>query len=328
MNIADLPPADIDMDDHPINTERYLIPTQPIGRLMTILEKIVRRRTSGLLIHGRPRYGKSKAIKYCSNAIKDIFPGLPVYIFSAPEKMTASEDAFYTQLLQALGHKQLGGKPHEKRQRILNLIYERSCRYKRRMFLLFIDEAQKFFDKHFEWLRDIYDNLELHFEVRLVVVLVGQPELVIVKEQFLSAHKQSIIARFMIQDMEFKGLSSAKEVAECLGCYDVAVYPADTDWTFTRIFFPRAFGNGFRLGKYGEQFWRIFGLHHNEHGQISDLSIPMKFFTKTIEILFTEYKHLDDADFLLTDELINEVISETWYYIYQKDVRQMDYLDN
>lgn len=327
MQIADIRPLDIDMDEHPINTERYLIPTEPIGRLMTVLEKIVRRRTSGLLIHGRPRYGKSKAIKYCSNAIKELFPGLPVCIFSAPKKMTSSEDAFYTNLLEALGHKQLRGKPHEKRQRILNLIYERANRYKRRMFLLFIDEAQKFFDEHFEWLRDIYDNLELHHEVRLVVVLVGQSELMTVKDQFLSARKDSIVARFMIQDMEFKGLSSAEEIKGCLGCYDEAVYPQDTDWTYTRAYFPKAFSNGFRMRNYGEQFWRIFGVHHRGNGQISDLSIPMKFFTKSIEIFFTEYEHLDDENLQLTDKLINEVVSETWYYIYQKDVQQMDDLD-
>lgn len=53
----------------------------------------------------------------------------------------------------------------------------------------------------------------------------------------------------------------------------------------------------------------------------------MKFFTKSIEIFFTEYEYLDDVDLQLTDKLINEVVSETWYYIYQKDVQQMDDLD-
>lgn len=325
VNIADMRPTE--MDVHPVVTESYLIPTHPIGKLLALVEKCVRRRTSGLLVYGLPRQGKTRAIKYCVLVIQQMFPRIPTCIFSAPTKVTVSEDAFFTNLLEALGHKQLSGKVFEKRRRAINFMSEKALKCPSKVFLIFIDEAQKFRNEHFEWLRDIYDQLELVDDVRLLVVLVGQADLISLKRQFVSSKMASIVTRFMIRDMEFKGLCSEKEMRECLKCYDDAVFPEESGWRYTQFFFPLAYKNGFRLENVTSRFWHLFGVHHRENDLVSDLNVPMRFFTKSVEILFSEYFDRDDSDFSLTDELINEVISESWFLVYQSELLEMDQLD-
>ena len=74
--------------------------------------------------------------------------------------------------------------------------------------MLFCDEAQRLSKHALEWLRDVHDQLAQQ-GVRLVTFLVGQPQLTEHKAQYQLAGDEQIVARFMIEQLNFRDTQPA-----------------------------------------------------------------------------------------------------------------------
>lgn len=59
--------------------------------------------------------------------------------------------------------------------------------------------------------------------LRLFTFLVGQPQLLAQKSAFQA--KEQIVARFMVEELAFRGIVSAAECAAVLSAYDHGEYP-------------------------------------------------------------------------------------------------------
>jgi len=112
-----------------------------------------------------------------------------------------------------------------------------------------------------EWLRDVHDQLA-HHSVRLITFLVGQPQLMEQKAQYQLSGDEQIVARFMIEQMHFRGITGAVEAATCLASYDMTRYPEDTGSTFTAFFYPDAYAAGLRLEQSAAALWNGFVSAH------------------------------------------------------------------
>ncbi|SEJ48101.1 AAA domain-containing protein [Pseudomonas linyingensis] len=310
---------------HPLCLERYLIPTDSISATYAMVLKVIHRRDSGLVIYGNPRYGKTRAMMYCQHCLNVDFPDMPVAIFNAKDEASPHKGNFYTTFLEVVKSKPFNGRVSlaDKHSRLVKFMVGEADRDLRRLFILFIDEAQRLMLSHYEWIKDIYNDLALQ-GVTLLPILLGQKELLGQKDAFECAGKDAIVSRFMLYEHAFRGIREKDDFVTCLGYYDSSVFPVNTNWTYTRFFFPKAYANGFRLADFGDELWAAFVESYDGLGFRSRMEIPMKYFTKTIEILMMDYSDKDYPEFSISKDLCKEVIKESWYLAATSSMKKMN----
>ncbi|MNR11486.1 hypothetical protein D3C85_1277880 [compost metagenome] len=128
----------------------------------------------------------------------------------------------------------------------------------------------------------------------------------------------------MLYEHAFRGIREKDDFVTCLGYYDSSVFPVNTNWTYTRFFFPKAYANGFRLADFGDELWAAFVESYDGLGFRSRMEIPMKYFTKTIEILMMDYSDKDYPEFSISKDLCKEVIKESWYLAATSSMKKMN----
>ena len=159
--------------------------------------------------------------------------------------------------------------------------------------MLFCDEAQRYDENEYEWLRDVHDHLD-RLQIRLFTFLVGQQELLAVKTALQRAKKTQIVARLMVEELAFFGIRNVRDVATCLSGYDQTHYPRASDWSFTRFYLPQGVGAGYRLVDDAPLLWAAFEQLHHKHGLPGELEIPMESFARAVEIVLKD-SELRDA---------------------------------
>ncbi|WP_242488307.1 ATP-binding protein [Pseudomonas sp. TH34] len=176
MDIQDTRPIEVEL--HPVCNQRYLIPTFSIGETYALVLKAIRRRDSGLVIWGHTRYGKTWAMLYCQQCLVQDFPDFPVVIYNAKREVSATKGNFSNSLLEVVGHKQWNDNVSisNKHHRLVNFMEQAALKDSRQVFILFMDEAQRLQQQHFDWIKDIYNDLRLK-GVILLPILVGQQQL-------------------------------------------------------------------------------------------------------------------------------------------------------
>ncbi|MDG4656411.1 ATP-binding protein [Ectobacillus antri] len=272
---------------HPIDTGYYLISTNEIARMYKEVVTWIQRRTPGAMIVGNPRLGKTRAIKYLVNSLPSVdIVGLdtPIYTIKCSKFKNPNESDFFECLLKDVKHHTpLAGRAISKRRRLYNFLIEKGLGSSRSRVIMFLDDAQRLHELHYEWLMDIYNELESE-GILLTVILVGQRELFDQRTAFLLSNKKQIIGRFMVDDYKFKGIGSIDDIRLCLKNYDEdAIYPLGTNWTFTRYFFPVQYKQGFRLSNFSDILLEVFQEVATETGSKGKIEIPMFYFSSTIE---------------------------------------------
>ena len=119
------------------------------------------------------------------------------------------------------------GTNPSKRMRLSLRIREAAARAGSGTVLLFCDEAQRYNENEYEWLRDVHDALDRQ-QIKLFTFLVGQQELLAQKTALQIAGKTQIVARLMVEELSFYGIRNAEDVATCLNGYDQTAYPEAT----------------------------------------------------------------------------------------------------
>ena len=231
----------IEFERHPLVEQKYIVPTPSIEELYEKVKRLVRLRTPGAIIYAHPRFGKTYSIRYVIRVLRSDMPGVVILSFGCQKKKNHSEDAFFSNLLKAAGHPAAeSGSINRKRSRLTDKIKELVDRTRYNLVIAFADEAQRLDIIEYEWLRDVHDELE-RAGIRMITLLVGQPQLLNQKNAFRASKQTQIVSRFMIDEMRFRGIQSVDDLATCLAGYDAACYPEASDWTYTRFFFPNAY---------------------------------------------------------------------------------------
>src|SRR5260370_35054555 len=109
----------------------------------------------GALIHGPSRIGKTRAIEYVRPLIARNYPRMTSYHAQCEHKPRHAEGPFFANLLEAVGDPapNAGSNP-SKRLRLSLRIREAVARTGRGTGLLFCDEAQRYNENEYDWLRD------------------------------------------------------------------------------------------------------------------------------------------------------------------------------
>lgn len=285
----------IDPSLHPLVTGNYRIATPAIEAFYELIDRCLRYRVMGALIHGPSRVGKTRAIEYVRLLLARDHPKMTSYHAQCEHKPRHAEGPFFANLLEAVGDPDpnAGSNP-SKRMRLALRIREAAARAGSGTVLLFCDEAQRYNDNEYEWLRDVHDCLDRQ-QIKLFTFLVGQQELLAQKTALQVAGKTQIVARLMVEELVFHGIRNAEDVATCLNGYDQTAYPADSQWSFTRFYVPAAFDAGYRLVSDAGVLWQAFESAHNRANLPGQLSIPMESFARAVEIVLKESEQKDDS---------------------------------
>jgi hypothetical protein len=180
-----------------------------------------------------------------------------------------------------------GGGDAAKRIRLANKILEACTHNGTGTVVLFCDEAQRYDENEYEWLRDMHDHLD-RLQIRLFTFLVGKQELLSVKTALQRAWKTQIGARLMVEELAFHGVRNAAEAATCLAGYDRTSFPRGSDWSFTRFYMPQAVASGYGFADAAAVLWEAFDRLHHKQGLPGELEIPMESFTRAVEIVLKD----------------------------------------
>jgi hypothetical protein len=304
----------VDSALHPIETGAYRIATPAIEAFSDLVNRCLRYRITGALTYGPSRIGKTRAIEYLRLLLAETHPKIVTYHAQAEHKPRHAEGPFFATLLQAVGHPDPdSGSNPAKRTRLINKIKEACMRNGSGVVALFCDEAQRYDENEYEWLRDVHDHLD-RIQIRLFTFLVGQQDLLAVKTALQRAHKTQIVARLMVEELAFFGIRNVREVATCLDGYDQTPFPRNSDWTFTRFYMPLATAAGYRLVDDAPLLWAAFDKLHHKHGLPGDLEIPMESFARAVEIVLKD-SMLRDAPAYRPDATLWSVAVQACGYI-------------
>lgn len=285
----------IDPALHPIETGNYRIATPAIQSFYDLIGRCLRYRITGALACGPPRIGKTRAIEYLRLLLAETHPKVTTYHVQAEHKPRHAEGPFFANLLDAVGHPApTGGSNAAKRMRLVSKILEACTHNGSGTVVLFCDEAQRYDENEYEWLRDLHDHLD-RLQIRLFTFLVGQQELLAVKTALQRARKTQIVARLMVEELAFHGVRNAVEAATCLAGYDRTSFPRGSDWSFTRFYMPQAVASGYQLADDAAVLWDAFDRLHHRHGLPDALEIPMESFTRVVDIVLKDSMLRDTA---------------------------------
>ena len=284
----------IDPTSHPIETGSYRIATPAIQAFSDLVQRCLRYRITGALTYGPSRIGKTRAIEYLRLLLAQTQPRLTTYHAQAEHKPRHAEGPFFANLLEAVGHPEPdSGSNSAKRMRLINKVKEACARNGGGTVVLFCDEAKRYDENEYEWLRDVHDHLD-RLQVRLFTFLVGQQELLAVKTALQRAKKTQIVARLVVEELAFFGMRNVRDVATSLHGYDQTCFPRASDWSFTRFYLPHAVAGGYHLVDDAPVLWEAFERLHHKHALGGTLEIPMESFTRAVEIVLKD-SNLRDA---------------------------------
>lgn len=266
----------------------FTIPTVAILDLSKAVNTWILDGDCGAIIYGRPRIGKTRAILYISKELKKQYgKDLPVYVLNMTDHKV-SEKYFYSEMLKTIGH----GEAHKgtasmMKERLINSLISDSRETQYRRIVLFIDEAFLLTEKDFIWLMDIYNNLNM-CNVHLTVLMFGTHELKGIKNAYCRTKKTQIVDRFMVEEYEYKGITSSIDALACLHNMDIPLLNSPDKMILTEIFFPDGFNDKKRLASCANVLWDSFA-DLIQSNNIPDTDIPMKYFMKAIIYCFKTY---------------------------------------
>jgi hypothetical protein len=300
---------------HPIETTRYILSTPSIDDFYNAVLQWIENRVPGGMIYGKPRLGKTRAIQYLTRLLTEKFGvNLPVITLLCRDYKVPSESIFFEDLLRASGHAiYRSGRAAAKRDRLIEYLTEKVELSSQNRLILFIDEAQKLHEQHYNWLIDVHNELDAR-DAAPIVLLVGQDELVHQCSAFQQTQKTQIIGRFMVHQLQFHGLRGASQIKRCLKAYDVdSEYPENSGWSFTRHFYPAVFNSGFRLDSYANSLWEAFRLLKDECGVPGNHEIQMQYFCRTVEFALRRYGTHEEVSSEISIEMWKDAIRASGY---------------
>ncbi|WP_176317566.1 ATP-binding protein [Burkholderia vietnamiensis] len=312
----------VDPAAHPLLNQTYIVPTPAIAEMYARVRLCLRRGIAGAVIYGHTRWGKTYAIRYCARLLHHDLRRIVVLSLGMPQNPSRSEALFFGMLLEATRHERAdSGSALQRRLRLYHRLAEMVERAGGNTLVVFVDEAQRLELEHYEWLRDVQDELSRR-GIRMFTFLVGQPGILNRKSSFKqNVDTSQIVARFMVEEMRFAGLRGAGDLKMPLGAYDSSVFPEGSGWNYTRFFLQRAFDHGFRLGEQHELLWEAFDAAHRCARFDFPMEIPMEYLARAIEIALTDNMEHDAPGFALSAACWGQAVDESNFVAALEELR-------
>lgn len=301
-----------DLSDHPIARDQAILPTIPMEEFVNVVIDWLDCRMTGGIVWGNQRMGKTQAIRYMVDHGANLLGSpIPMGLISVwdPTYSSLTENRFFGALLSALNYASpLTGSAAVKRQRLLDLITERVKSAKEYRFLLFIDEAQWLESVQLRYLMDLHNQLKIS-DIRLICILVGQPELMETRSSLQSTKQAHLLGRFMSASHQFKGVSTEKEFKRIAFAFDEqSEYPTGSGISYTQAYVPLAYKHGWRLEQSIPKIWKLLDNCLESERLPKCNEFPMQALMALLVWLLSQLSLEDNDELELTSNLIEEGI--------------------
>jgi len=258
-----------------------LVSTYPVAE---VIEQVFDWLTGGLLggaIVGRPRLGKTRAVRFCLKALPRIinvkFPWIEIPLRFLNERTCRCEDDFFTYLLDCVGSTEKRGSTGAKRNRFVEYCNSQASRSEARLMVLFLDEGQKLSALHLTWLLECGNEVDQK-GARLFLLFAAQPEFKELKASLLEQGKsEQYVARYFSADHDFRGLKSEEELKHCFGNYSTAQYPPGSGRSFASNYLDGAPNPNLNIASLSGLFWREFEIVWNSTRVGSPVEVGMHY---------------------------------------------------
>ncbi|MEM6819700.1 MAG: ATP-binding protein [Pseudomonadota bacterium] len=289
-----------------------ILPTRAIEEFVNVVNDWLDYLLPGAIVWGNFRTGKTQAIRYLLENIDELLGSpIPAFLFSPwdAEQQQVTESRFYKEMLHMLGYELAdSGVGGVKRRRTIDCMVERVRARDEHRLLLFVDEAQWLTRKHLRFLMDLHNQLKLA-DVRLITILVGQPELLAIKDGLRSSRQGHLVGRFMTCTHRFDGVLDSVDIDRMFTSLDSgSEYPTGSGVSFTEYFVPKAFQSGWRMKDQASQFWRVLLAVCEREGLPKIEELPMQAISAVIRALLRDLSEMDESSLELTSGHTEEVI--------------------
>ncbi|WP_219123738.1 ATP-binding protein [Streptococcus constellatus] len=304
------------MSHHPVESGNYLIPTPQIQELTETIQWWLENRITGAVVYGKPRVGKTSAMKLISELLLKSVYNIPCYYMSAVRETKPSESSFYTQLLQAVQHpKPTNRNKASKRVQLLDFLILAARDSEQDRLVITIDEAQNLTEYHYDWLIGLYNEL-YHRDIQLITFLVGQEQLNLQKQSFREMGMNQIVGRFMVDSIHFYGIRTKKEIEAVLTAFDSKIeYPEGSGVSYTNYYFK----SGLQLANYSENLYIALKNINLNYSLRKDYEIPLYSFIPIIREMLLQCgdygKKLTKIETSDWEEIIKSTMYITWMRI-------------
>lgn len=291
----------------------FLVKTPACIEYYTRLKSWFSMGIQGAIVYGRPRLGKTSGSRWVLGAIQMVFGKIPYVEIPIRKQHLHNEGAFFQFMLKCCKHKYYNrGTVADKRDRLFEALLARARRSSIRMVILFIDEAQELEELHYQWLRNISNELD-SAGYRIFCLLVGQKELIEKRKSLLVEGMEQIVSRFMTEVLMFSGLRNIGELRSVLNGFDLAVYPAENGRPFPGYFAPLAYAHGWRLEDLAEQIWSDYESCWNDLSIAFPIEVGMQYVTSTVTKILELASECDKSAMKIKKNAIKESVKNSGF---------------
>lgn len=280
-------------DMHPVEFGQYVVPTPFTDAASKFIGEIVWRRLPGCLVYGTQRFGKSHALVQVVADLRERFGDSLVIVVIMVEFMDERPRmaGHYQDHLEAVDHMLPDqGIGKDKRRRFREFIVEQVAGSAQRRLVLIYDDAQFLWAHQYGWMMSDY-NYFYGKGIKPTYALVGQRELLDQKRSFISAGRQQLVGRFMVQEHEFHGVRNIDDLREILKAYDeYSEYPEEHGFSYSAYFFTAAFANGWRLASHAQEFMDSYTRLKTSRAIPIANEIGLQYLMPVIEQFLIEFK--------------------------------------
>ena len=307
-------PVEIDIN-HPFLKDRAILPNIELELFVNKLRKWNLAGQRGALVKGESRVGKTEAILFAMRNMEIITrENTPCAVMTHWDASQSSlgENRYFSSVLEALGHSasEIGTAVH-KRWRARDFIAQRAASAGTDCFYFFVDDAHYIVPIQLGYLSDLHNDLRLK-DVRLITILVGQPELEELRAKLRSRKLRQLLGRFMGVSHTFSGVKGEREFTQLAVAIDEkAEYPVNSGISFTAHFAPEAFEAGWRLADNASSIWHELERILMKEGT----EIPKEFTMQAVMAIFKgialAISDIDSSEMSLERDVISDVIYES-----------------
>lgn len=245
--------------NHPLHKRPVEIVTNAVKAAYLEVYSVVTYRQLGLCFSAPFRAGKTTSASMIASKIKETIPHLAIQMIVAKSHDKVIEKQFFGDLCDSF-HLTAQGTAEDRSRRIRKGIHAACQAAGGDQFLMIIDEGQNWYEKQWEWLRDMSNLLMVENKVTLTTATFGDLRLVDMQTR-LKTTRQDLWARFMMKSTIFNSIRSKEDLKFFLQQLDDQVrheYPKGSGIAYSEFFLPRAFEAGWRLESETSLIWDAF----------------------------------------------------------------------
>lgn len=274
----------IDYYNHPLfHQKRLVLMTPAMGTLKNDLLRLLWNDGTGAFLYGMSRVGKTRALEILVPQLKTRSGiSIPHYYLEIPPRDQGTIMSIFRNICFNYGLRETSrDRADHLADRIVHFVADKAEESGCEEALLVVDEFQRLNLFQLEAFEELHDKC-LRLDINLIVLFVGiDPECLTLVSQIEKPKNAHIRGRFFTEGIEFKGLTSQKDVAACLAEYDRLRYP-EKGLTYAEFFTKK----GWKLKSLSRDLWRVYKDDFESIHQIN--SWPIKYFVRAVRILLTD----------------------------------------